>query len=147
LETFNKRIEINMKKLLMLLMSVSLFIGIVNAGEITNSYNITVIEKTQDAGLKAEGVARYTIRYVSAASLRKSNGGYILEEPREGITGLQYRGPIDRTLYLPDDFAQVSDIICYSNKMLYALPLTVVKEKLKPTSNNTQSRGKKQRKQ
>ena len=133
-----------MKKLLLIFLSSLLLMGIAVAGEITNSYTITVIEKTQDAGLKAEGVARYTIRYVSAASLRKSNGGYILEEPREGITGLQYRGPIDRTLYLPDDFAQVNDIICYSNKMLYASPLIVIKEKSKPTPK-TQPRGKKQR--
>jgi len=113
-----------MKKLLTLLMSVSLFTGIVNAGELT----WTVIEKKQTPELKEDGAALYTISYYSSASQRKLPGSWLNEEPREGTPiGLQYRGPIDRTIPLPENFAQVNDVIRFSNNIPYITKLEVVK--------------------
>jgi len=127
-----------MKKLLLTLLSSVILSISIFAGEVAN---IVVIEKYQDSGLKTDGVARYTIRYISSSSLKKDGGGYILDEPREGSTsGLQYRGPIDRTVYWPDDFANINDVICKTNVggkvYLYASPKPVesnddILEKLK----------------
>ena len=114
---------------LLLTWLIVLISSIIGYASETNHFAITIIEKTQDSGLKVDGMARYTIRYVSSVSSQKQSGAYTLEEPREGA-GLNYRGPIDRTVYWPDDFAQVNDIICKTNIggriYLCALPPTPI---------------------
>lgn len=103
----------------------SLLVMAVSASETTNHFTITIIDKTQDMNLKIDGIARYTVRYVSTVSQQKEMNGYVMEEPREG-SGMPYRGPIDRTVYWPDDFANVGDVITKTNiggrVYLYAAP-------------------------
>ena len=116
-----------MKKLLLIMMA-SLLVMTVVAGEVTNHFTITILDKSQDINLKADGVARYTVRYVSTVSQQKEMNGYVLDEPREG-SGMPYRGPIDRTVYWPDDFANVGDTIGKTNIngriYLYSAPKSV----------------------
>ena len=92
----------------------SLLVMTVVSSEVTNHFTITIIDKSQDINLKMDGMARYTIRYVSTVSQQKERNGYVLEEPRDG-SGLPYKGPIDRSIYWPDDFANVGDSIVKTN--------------------------------
>lgn len=111
-----------------------------HAGELT----LIVTEKSQDSILKEDGSARYTVRYISTDSQRTNSHLWVIEEPRESSTGIQYRGAVDRTVIFPDKFAQVGDIICQTNiggKMyLHAVTPTVkrndVSKRERPQSRN-----------
>ena len=106
-----------------------LAISIATAGE----FGLIVTAKSQDGVLREDKVASYTISYVSSASQRNNSPSYTYDEPRDGsISGLQYRGAISRTVILPENFAQVGDIIRCSNNVLYAVSPPVVRKLSKP---------------
>lgn len=114
-------------KLTKLLILIGLLVTFVatypRAGELT----LAVMEKSQDSVLKEDGAARYTVRYISTDSQRTNRPSWTMEEPREGFTGIQYRGSVDRTIILPENFAKVGDVVCQTNigekTYLYAIPL------------------------
>ena len=136
-------------KTLFLLVSLASLVSVlsIKATDTTNHFSLMVISKTQNQELKQDGAARYTVSYVSSYSQRTDIQSYVFEEPREGsISGMQYRGSVDRTVILPEDFAQVGDIICKTNigtnVYLYATKLAVVLPSVEKTNMPSFHRGK-----